>query len=216
MNNKTNNELIILGIGTLILGIILGIYSIYTYSETKELSSKIDFELIDDNNELSSTDKYYKYISIADYLNQKLANNKDLAIKNTSCIYVDYAQHNAVELYKLTNRKLDMNESQKNVAAGNVRSLLNMMDNYTTCPNSATYKSELQEILTEIQKEDKAADNEERLAKFLNSYKRKTANDNKQENLPKLEPIQNEPIMEDYSQYLPEKDSQEYQEDYDQ
>ena len=76
MDNKTNNELIMLGTGILIIGLVLGSYSLSTYIETKELSSKIDFELIDDNNELSSIEKYYKYISIADFLNQKQKKNK--------------------------------------------------------------------------------------------------------------------------------------------
>ena len=89
MDNKTNNELIMLGTGILILGLVLGSYSLSTYVETKDLASKIDFELIDDNNELSSIEKYYKYISIADFLNQKLTKNKNLAIKTTSCVYLD-------------------------------------------------------------------------------------------------------------------------------
>ena len=113
MNNNTNNELIMLGSGILILGLVLGSYSFSTYLEVKELSQKIDFELIDDNNELSSSEKYYKYITIADFLNQKLNKNKNLAIKNSSCVYLDYAHHNAIELYRLTNRKLDMDDTKK-------------------------------------------------------------------------------------------------------
>ena len=208
MNDNNNNELIMLGAGMLLIGLILGSYSLSTYIETKDLSSKIDFELIDDNNELSSTEKYYKYIQIADYLNQKLIKNKDLAIKTTSCIYLDYAQHNAIELYHLTNRKLDMDDTKKSVAAGNIRSLYNMLDNYTTCKKTPRYKSELQNILTDIQKEEKAIDNEERMNRFLNGYKERKARElarQQEEELPKLDEI-DEPIMENYTQNLPQKE----------
>ncbi|MBR6722741.1 hypothetical protein IKL64_04740 [bacterium] len=208
MNNNTNNELIMLGSGILILGLVLGSYSFSTYLEVKELSQKIDFELIDDNNELSSSEKYYKYITIADFLNQKLNKNKNLAIKNSSCVYLDYAHHNAIELYRLTNRKLDMDDTKKSVAAGNVRGLYNMIDNYGTCKKAAQYKSELQNILTDIQKEEKAADNEERMNRFLNGYKERKAREIEmqlQANSPELEQI-DEPIIEDYSQTLPQKE----------
>ncbi len=208
MNDNNNNELIMLGAGMLLIGLILGSYSLSTYIETKDLSSKIDFELIDDNNELSSTEKYYKYIQIADFLNQKLIKNKNLAIKTTSCIYLDYAQHNAIELYHLTNRKLDMDDTKKSVAAGNVRSLYNMLDNYTTCKKTPQYKSELQNILTDIQKEEKAIDNEERMNRFLNGYKERKARElerQQETELPKLDDI-DEQIIENYSQYLPEKE----------
>ena len=211
MDNKTNNELMMLGTGILILGLALGSYSLSTYIETKELASKIDFELIDDNNELSSTEKYYKYISIADFLNQKLSKNKNLAIKTTSCVYLDYAQHNAIELYRLTNRKLDMDDTKKSVAAGNVRSLYNMLDNYTTCKKSLLYKSELQKILTDIQHEEKAADNEDRMNRFLNGdndHQNIELEQQMQSNAPELEPI-DEPIQENYSQNLPPKDGEE-------
>ena len=211
MDNKTNNELMMLGTGILILGLALGSYSLSTYIETKELASKIDFELIDDNNELSSTEKYYKYISIADFLNQKLSKNKNLAIKTTSCVYLDYAQHNAIELYRLTNRKLDMDDTKKSVAAGNVRSLYNMLDNYTTCKKSLLYKSELQKILTDIQHEEKAADNEDRMNRFLNGdndHQNIELEQQMQSNAPELEPI-DEPIQENYSQNLPQKDGEE-------
>lgn len=211
MDNKTNNELIMLGTGILILGLVLGSYSLSTYVETKDLASKIDFELIDDNNELSSIEKYYKYISIADFLNQKLTKNKNLAIKTTSCVYLDYAQHNAIELYRLTNRKLDMDDTKKSVAAGNIRSLYNMLDNYTTCKKAIVYKAELQKILTDIQQEEKAVDNEDRMNRFLNGYKERQARELEQqveESLPKLEEI-DEQILENYSQNLPPKETEE-------
>ena len=208
MNDNNNNELIMLGAGMLLIGLVLGSYSLSTHIETKDLSSKIDFELIDDNNELSTIEKYYKYIQIADFLNQKLIKNKNLAIKTTSCIYLDYAQHNAIELYHLTNRKLDMDDTKKSVAAGNVRSLYNMLDNYTTCKKTPQYKSELQNILTDIQKEEKAVDNEERMNRFLNGYKERKARElekQQEEGLPKLDEI-DEQIIETYSQNLPQKE----------
>lgn len=210
MDNKTNNELIMLGSGMLFVGLLLGSYSLSTHLEVKELASKVDFELIDDNNELSSSEKYYKYITIADFLNQKLAKNKNLAVKTTSCVYLDYAQHNAIELYRLTNRKLDMDDTKKSVAAGNIRSLYNMLDNYTTCKNAPLYKSELQKILTDIQNEEKAADNEDRMNRFLNGYKERQIREQErrmqeENHAPELEPIE-EQIQENYSQQLPQKE----------
>ena len=209
MDKNTNNELMLLGSGILILGLVLGSYSLSSYLEIKELGQKIDFELIDDNNELSSSEKYYKYITIADFLNQKLNKNKNLAIKNSSCVYLDYAHHNAVELYRLTNRKLDMDDTKKSVAAGNVRGLYNMVDNYSTCKKAALYKSELQDILTDIQKLEKAADNEDRMNRFLNGYKERKARELEMEmqvdNSPELEQI-DEPILENYSHALPQKE----------
>ena len=62
--------------------------------------------------------------------------NKDIPIKNSSCIYLDYARHNAIELYKLTNRKLDMDDAKKSVSAGNIRNLYNTLEYYNTCKSN--------------------------------------------------------------------------------
>ena len=70
------------------------------------------------------------------------------------------------------------------------------------------YKSELQKILTDIQNEEKAADNEDRMNRFLNGYKERKAYESEQQAqdyAPELEPI-NEPIQENYSQNLPQKE----------
>ena len=64
MRNTTPNELMMLGTGILMIGLVLGSYSVSTYLEVKDLEKAVDFELIDDNNELSSEEKYYKYIEI--------------------------------------------------------------------------------------------------------------------------------------------------------
>ena len=200
MNQNNNNELMLLGTGILILGLVLGSYSFSTYIETRELGQKIDFELIDDNNELSSTEKYYKYIAIADFLNHKLAQNKDILIKNSSCIYLDYAQHNAIELHRLTSQKFITDESKKSTSASNVRGLYNTLDNYKTCKKTPLYKAELENILDEIQNNKKRIINEEQMNRFLNGYKekkakeletKKTTTDEYQEDqpLPKLENI---------------------------
>ncbi|MBQ8460716.1 hypothetical protein IJ541_11540 [bacterium] len=169
MDKNSNNEMMMLGVGILIIGLILAIYSISTYVEIKDLGEKIDFEMIDDNNQLSSTDKYYKYLAIADFLKKKLEKNKNIPIKNSSCIYLDYAQHNAIELYRLTSKKMDSDITKKNVAAGNIRTLYNALDNYKTCKKSYEYKTELGNLLDEIEKADKlGADREERMNNFLN------------------------------------------------
>ena len=172
MDNNTNNGMLLLGVSILIIGIMLGTYSFATYQETKNLEQKIDFEIIDDNNELTSEEKYYKYLSIADFLNQKLDKNKDIPIKNSSCIYLDYARHNAIELYKLTNRKLDMDDAKKSVSAGNIRNLYNTLEYYNTCKQTDSYKIELKNLLDEIQKtEIKRNDNNTRINEFLNGYR---------------------------------------------
>jgi hypothetical protein len=101
-----------------------------------------------------------------------------------------------------------MDDTKKSVAAGNIRGLYNMIDNYTTCPKALQYKSELNNILTDIQKEEKAIDNEERLNRFLNGYKERKARElerQQEAELPKLEDI-DEQIIENYSQDLPQKE----------
>ena len=132
MEKRNPNDLLILGGTILLLGILLMSYSISTYRETKSLEDKIDFAEIDNNNSMSSSDKYFKYLSIADFLNQKLKKNEGLLMKNSSCVYLDYAQHNALALYRLTYNGMQTEESRRSVAAGNIRNLYSMLDNYKT------------------------------------------------------------------------------------
>lgn len=172
-NRSNNNDLLMLGIMFLVIGGALGVYSISSYLELKNLGDKIDFELIDDNNQMSSTDKYYKYLSFADFLNQKLNKNKNIPIKNASCVYLDYAQHNAIELYRLTSRRMELDESKRSVAAGNVRGLVTMLDNYKTCNKTQSYKTELNNILDEIQKsENLPTDSNIRINRTIDGYSR--------------------------------------------
>lgn len=170
MNKYLNNDLLMLGITFLIVGIAVGSYSYSTYNEVKKLDSQIDFEMIDNNNSISTSEKYNKYIAFADFLNQKLAKNQNIPIKNTACVYLDYAQHNAIELYNLTDTKMDIDESKKIIAAENIRGLYNMLGNYKTCKKSATYKQELSEIIQKIEKKQNIkSDSDMRLEQFLNS-----------------------------------------------
>ena len=172
-NRSNNNDLLMLGIMFLVIGGALGVYSISSYLELKNLGDKIDFELIDDNNQMSSTDKYYKYLSFADFLNQKLNQNTNIPIKNASCVYLDYAQHNAIELYRLTSRRMELDESKRSVAAGNVRGLVTMLDNYKTCNKTQSYKTELNNILDEIQKsENLPTDSNIRINRTIDGYSR--------------------------------------------
>ena len=172
-NRSNNNDLLMLGIMFLVIGGALGVYSISSYLELKNLGDKIDFELIDDNNQMSSTDKYYKYLSFADFLNQKLNKNKNIPIKYASCVYLDYAQHNAIELYRLTSRRMELDESKRSVAAGNVRGLVTMLDNYKTCNKTQSYKTELNNILDEIQKsENLPTDSNIRINRTIDGYSR--------------------------------------------
>lgn len=212
MRNTTPNELMMLGTGILMIGLVLGSYSVSTYLEVKDLEKAVDFELIDDNNELSSEEKYYKYVEIGDFLSRKLTKNKDLAIKNSSCIYLDYAQHNTVELYRLTSRKLNTDETKKSVAAGNVRALYNMIDNYATCKNAPKYKHDLKNILADIENADKANVNLERTNRYIKEYNERKAKElmekqtaNTEEALPKLEPIADVQVVN--PENLPAKES---------
>lgn len=166
--DKNTNELLMLGVTILIMGLLLFSYSISCYKESKDLASKIDFEELDYNNQISTSDKYFKYLSNADYLNQYIKKNKNILIKNSSCIYLDYAQHNAISLYKLTYSGIQTDESRRSVAAGNVRALYNMLDDYRTCKQVQNYKAELKNILDDIQKNDDLySQREKRMEAFM-------------------------------------------------
>lgn len=194
MEKRSYNDLLMVGIGILLIGILLMTYSISTYKESKTLSEKIDFEELDNNTHMSTSDKYFKYLSIADFLNQNLNKNKNLPIKNLTCIYLDYAQHNALSLYKLTYNGMQTEESRKNVAAGNIRSLYNMLDNYRTCKQSEGYKKELSNVLSDIQKTDNLySQRESRMEAFMKDY-----NQRPQEEIPSIEsqPEELQPVQE--------------------
>ncbi len=167
---ENSNDLLLLGISILGLGILLAGYSISAYLEVKNLNEKIDFETLANRTDMSTSDKYYEYLSIDDFLEQKLEKNKNIPIKNISCVYLDYAQQNAIELYNLTYKKLDSNDSRRSVATGIIRKLYNTTDNYKTCKQADSYKKELNDILQKIQKsENLHIDYEQRMNEFLNT-----------------------------------------------
>lgn len=171
MSSNNTNNLLFLGISILVIGLFLLSYSVTTYKEVESLANKIDFEELDNNNQMSSSDKYFKYLSISDYLNQILNKNKNLLMKNSACVYLDYAQHNAISLYKLTYSGVQTEETRKSVAAGNVRNLYTMLDNYKTCKQTETYKAELKNILDDIQKSDTLySEREKRMESFMKDY----------------------------------------------
>ncbi len=170
MEEENSNNLLLLGISILGFGLILGYYSISCYLEVKNLNDKIDLQSIANDNDISTSDKYYKYLSIDDYLEQNLNKNKNIPLKNISCVYLDYAQQNAIELYNLTNRKLDSDDSKRSVATGTIRKLYNTLDYYKTCKQTESYKQELKDILKEIeQSQNLHIDSEQRMNEFLNS-----------------------------------------------
>ena len=49
---------------------------------------------------------------------------------------------------------MELDESKRSVAAGNVRGLVSMLDNYKACNKTQSYKTELNNILDEIQKSE--------------------------------------------------------------
>jgi hypothetical protein len=171
---EKDNSLLFKGMLILGFGLLLSAYSISSYIEVKNFAKNVDFELVDGNVELSSEDKYYKYLTFADYINKKLNKNRNLPIKNSSCTYLNYAQHNAIELYQLTNLKMEGDAAKRNVASGNIRTLYDIIDSYSTCKAYPEYKTELKNILTEIeQTANSNIDTELRMQKFLNGYRDK-------------------------------------------
>lgn len=166
--NKTYNKLLIGGICAIIVGIALLCYSIRSYSEIKYLNNKIDFDELDNNMQIPTSDKYYKHLSIADFLNQKLEKNKNLPIKNTSCAYLDYQQHNILSLYRLIYKTANDDSTRKSVVEGNMRSYIKLMDSYKTCRKYSEYKAEIQSKIEEIEKTDNLMI-ENRMDAFLNS-----------------------------------------------
>lgn len=174
--DKNVNEWLMLGVTILIMGLLLLSYSVSSHNEAGALAKKIDFEELDNNSQMSTSEKYYKYLSNADYLNENLKKNKNILIKNSSCMYLDYAQHNAISLYSLAYKGFQTEESRKSVAAGNVRGLYNMLDNYKTCNQAQNYKAELKKILDDIQKSDDLySKREERVEAFMSDYQEPVA-----------------------------------------
>ena len=172
--NAATNEMLMLGVGILIIGLILGVYSISTYVEVKNLSDKIDFELIDSNTKLTSSDKFYEYQNIAEFLTKKLEQNKSIPIKNTACVYLNYANKNAVLMYDIADKKLEADPGKKNTAASNIRTLYGLYDSYKGCKQSAQLKTELGQYLSDIENATNSEpQNNDRMNKFLNGYKEK-------------------------------------------
>lgn len=150
-----NNKLLALGISVILCGVSLLVYSITTYAESKQLYERIDFDSIDNNNQMSTSDKYIKYLSIADYLNQEMNKRKNLPIKNASCMYIDYAQHNANSMYKLIFTGIRDDGERRTAVEDSIKSLDSMLDFYQSCKKTSQYKAELKTLLEEI---DKAQD----------------------------------------------------------
>ena len=149
---KSVNRLLICGILVTVAGVAMFIYSLAAHSEINALYDKINFDELDNNKQISTSDKYYKYLSISEFLNQKLNQNKNLPIKNTSCIYLDYAHHNTVSLYKLIFNGDRSDMARREVVESNVKNLFDMTGSYAGCKKSAEYKIELNKILEDIKK----------------------------------------------------------------
>lgn len=163
-----NNELLMLGTGLLILGAVLATYSISTYMEMQKLEQRIDFETVDKNNQLSSNEKYYKYMEYSDFLNLKLKENRKIPIKRVSCVYLDYAQHNAVEMYYLAKNKMSADETKKTFSEDNVKNLYDIMSNYKSCKQTSGYKVILEQLIEESQNADKERQKaDDRMNEFL-------------------------------------------------
>lgn len=163
-----NNELLMIGAGILIIGVVLASYSYSTYIEMQKLSERIDFETVDKNNQISTSDKYYKYMEYADFLNSKLKKNSKVPLKRISCVYLDYAQHNAVEMYYLTKNKMPYDPNKTKFATDNIQNLYDLTNSYKTCKQSSDYKTTLEELLEDAKNSEKERlEADERLDEFL-------------------------------------------------
>ena len=151
---KSYNGLLILGIVSIIAGLSLLIYCITSYSEIKLVTDKIDFDELDNNIQISTSDKYYKYLSIWDTLNDKLEKNKNLPVKNMSCAYLDYSQHNIKSMYKLIFKSANEDSARRSVVEGNIKTLQELYKNYKSCRKTALYMDELDKMLVEIDNAD--------------------------------------------------------------
>ena len=120
--DKKNNNTLALGVTLLIFGMALLAYCLSSYFEIKTLENKIDFINLEDNKQISTNDK--------DFLLQKLKKNKNLPIKNSSCAYLDYAQHNILDMYTLIFKGVNEDAVKKDVVEGNTKTLLSIYDNY--------------------------------------------------------------------------------------
>lgn len=194
------NELLMIGVGILIVGVVLASYSFSTYVEMKQLDSQFDFDTLDKNTQMSTSDKYYKYLEYSDILNQKLKANKNIPFKNVACVYLDYAQHNATALYDLTDKKMTMDSEKKSVGLSNIRSLYKMLDNYKSCSNASAYKKVLDDILegaSNAEKDKLRAD--ERMNEFLYGGEPKVPELATPEEQQQYEAQQNQPPVQEQS-----------------
>lgn len=154
IRKKSYNGLLTLGICSIILGLTLLIYSITSYTEIKLITDKIDFDSLDHNNQISTNERYYKYSEIYDTLNQKLEKNKNLLIKNMSCAYLDYAQHNIQSMYKLVYKNSNEDMSRQIAVKKDINELIDIYKNYNTCRKTTSYTDELLKMLEEIEISD--------------------------------------------------------------
>lgn len=164
-----NNRLLFVGSVVILAGVALFIYSITTYIETKKLYDKIDFETLENNYKMPTSDKYVKHLEIADYLNKELIKHKDLPIKNTTCVYLDYACHNAKAMYKLIFTGMRDNGERRQGVEDSIKALSERISDYKTCKKYSFYKSELQNLLDDIEKaQDLYVSTDIKLDTFLN------------------------------------------------
>ncbi|MBR1461082.1 hypothetical protein IJ596_05570 [bacterium] len=157
--NKNYNNMLILGLIILVCGIFLLIYSFSSHMEVQNLATKIDFDELDHNNQMSTSDKYYKHLFYAETLEKKLKKNANIPFKNASCVYLDFAQHNVVSMYKLIFNAGDFEDDRKDVVEEKVDNLYEILDKYITCKQTADYKSELKNIQNEIAKSEEQYEN---------------------------------------------------------
>ena len=165
--NKNYNNMLILGLFIIVCGVFLLVYSFSSHMEVRNLSTKIDFDSLE-NSRMSTSDKYYKYLFYAETLENKLKKNSSLPLKNTSCVYLDYAQHNVISMYKLIFNSADFEDERKSIIEEKIKNLDEILDKYMTCKQTAKYKTELANIQKEIaHSEEEYEDSQLRMERFM-------------------------------------------------
>ena len=165
---KNYNNMLILGLLIIVCGIFLLVYSFSTHMEIKNLSNKIDFDELDNNSRISTSDKYYKHLFYANLLEEKLKKNANIPFKNSSCVYLDYAYHNVTSLYKLIFNSADFADDRKDVTEDKINNLNEILDQYSTCEQAATYKTGLKNLQDEIEKSEEIYESsQQRMDNFM-------------------------------------------------
>ena len=156
--DNTGNKRLYLGLFITIVGLFLLLYSFLIAVEEQKLNKYVDLEYLVENTDMTSTEKYYKYLDITDYLSNYVKKNKDLPIKNLSCKYMDYYYETTIDFYDLVDKKFSTDVSKTEVASAQLQNCFNTLKDYSTCPNASKYKEDIEQYLINDSKTEELYD----------------------------------------------------------